>query len=120
MGQTNLLEVFDNPHPGRDYEIVHIAPEFTSVCQKTGQPDFGTVIIRYVADRKCVELKSLKMYLQQYRQCGIFYEDITNVLLDDLVSVLQPRWMQIVTKWRPRGGMRSVIRVEHGRRPAGG
>ncbi len=120
MGQTNLLEVFDNPHPGRDYEIVHIAPEFTSVCPKTGQPDFGTVIIRYVADRKCVELKSLKMYLQQYRQCGIFYEDITNVLLDDLVSVLQPRWMQIVTKWRPRGGMRSVIRVEHGRRPAGG
>lgn len=117
MGRTDLLEVFDNPHPQRDYLIVHIAPEFTSVCPKTGQPDFGTVIIRYIADRKCVELKSLKMYLQQFRQCGIFYEDITNVLLDDLVAVLQPRWMEIVTRWRPRGGMRSVIRVQHGRKP---
>lgn len=119
MGDRALLEVFDNPHPGRDYEIVHIAPEFTSVCPKTGQPDFGTVVIRYVADGRCVELKSLKMYLQQFRQCGIFYEDITNVLLDDLVAVLQPRWMRITTKWRPRGGMRSIIRVEHGRRPQG-
>jgi 7-cyano-7-deazaguanine reductase len=117
MGQRNLLEVFENPHPGRDYEIVHIAPEFTSVCPKTGQPDFGTVILRYVADRRCVELKSLKMYLQQYRQCGIFYEDVTNVLLDDLVAVLRPRWMRIVTKWNPRGGMRSIIRARHGRKP---
>jgi 7-cyano-7-deazaguanine reductase len=118
MGQTNLLEVFDNPRPGRNYEIVHIAPEFTSVCPKTGQPDFGVVVIRYIADGKCVELKSLKIYLQQYRQCGIFYEDVTNVLLDDLVAVLQPRWMQIVTRWSPRGGMRSIIRVEHGHRPS--
>ncbi len=117
MGQTDLLEVFDNPHPRRDYLIVHIAPEFTSVCPKTGQPDFGTVVIRYIADRTCVELKSLKMYLQQFRQRGIFYEDITNVLLDDLVAVVQPRWMEVVTRWRPRGGMRSVIRAEHGRKP---
>ncbi len=118
MGQRNLLEFFDNPHPGRNYEIVHIAPEFTSVCPKTGQPDFGTVIVRYIADRKCVELKSLKMYLQNYRQCGIFYEDITNVLLDDLVGVLEPRWIEIVTKWRPRGGLRSIIRAQQGKRPA--
>ena len=120
MGQKTLLEVFDNPHPGRHYEIVHIAPEFTSVCPKTGQPDFGTVIIRYVAGHTCVELKSLKIYLQQYRQCGIFYEDITNVLLDDLVAVLQPRWMEIVTKWRPRGGLRTIIRARYGQRPADG
>ncbi len=117
MGQTELLEVFENPHPQRDYLITHIAPEFTSVCPKTGQPDFGTVIIGYVAGERCVELKSLKMYLQQYRQQGIFYEDVTNVLLDDLVKVLAPRWMEVVTKWRPRGGMRSIIRAEHGQRP---
>lgn len=117
MGQTNLLEVFDNPHPGRDYQIVHIAPEFTSVCPKTGQPDFGTVIFRYIAGPKCVELKSLKMYLQSFRQCGIFYEDITNVLLDDLVAVLQPRWMRITTKWHPRGGLRSIIQAEYGPPP---
>ncbi len=119
MDQKDLLDTFDNPHPGRDYEITHIAPEFTSVCPKTGQPDFGTIIIRYVPDRTCVELKSLKMYLQQYRQCGIFYEDITNVLLDDLVESLAPRWMEIVSKWRPRGGMRSIIRVQHGQKPTG-
>lgn len=119
MGERNLLETFENPHPGRDYEIVHIAPEFTSTCPKTGQPDFGTVIIRYVADQACVELKSLKMYLQKYRACGIFYEDVTNVILDDLVAVLRPRWMQVETRWRPRGGMRSIIRAEYGERRKG-
>jgi 7-cyano-7-deazaguanine reductase len=120
MGQKDLLETFENPHPGRSYEITHIAPEFTSVCPKTGQPDFGTIVIHYVPDAKCVELKSLKVYLQQFRQCGIFYEDITNVLLDDLVGVLAPRWMEIVSKWRPRGGMRSIIRVQHGTKPNAG
>jgi len=120
MGQRTLLEAFDNPHPGRPYEIVHIAPEFTSLCPKTGQPDFGTVIIRYVADRKCVELKSLKTYLQQFRGRGIFYEDVTNVLLDDLVALLQPRWMEVETRWRPRGGIRSVIRARYGTKPATG
>jgi 7-cyano-7-deazaguanine reductase len=120
MDQRDLLKAFDNPHPERSYEIVHIAPEFTSVCPRTGQPDFGTVIIRYVADRKCVELKSLKEYLQQFRGRGIFYEDVTNVLLDDLVAVLQPRWMEIVTRWRPRGGIRSVIRARYGVKPATG
>jgi len=113
MKQRDLLETFDNPHPGRDYQIEHIAPEFTSVCPKTGQPDFGTVIIRYVADAKCVELKSLKFYLQAFRQKGIFYEDVTNVILDDLVAVLQPRWMEVETRWRPRGGIRSVIRARY-------
>ena len=111
--RRELLETFENPHPGRDYEIEHVAGEFTSVCPKTGQPDFATVTVRYVADRTCIELKGLKLYLQQFRQQGIFYEDVTNVILDDLVAVCRPRWMEVVTRWRPRGGIRSVIRARH-------
>ena len=107
------LEVFPNPAPGRDYVIRHVAPEFTSRCPVTGQPDFGRVIIEYVADRHCVELKSLKLYLQSFRNQGIFYENATNRILDDLVAVLRPRRMRIETRWRPRGGMRSVIIAEH-------
>jgi len=113
MARRDILETFENPHPERDYEIVHVAGEFTSVCPRTGQPDFGTVTIRYVADRRCVELKSLKFYLQQFRQEGIFYEDVTNVILEDLVAVCQPRWMEVVTRWRPRGGIRSIIRARY-------
>ena len=103
------LETFPNPHPGRDYQIMHVAPEFTSVCPKTGQPDFGTVRLTYVPDKVCVELKSYKFYLQSFRQCGIFYEDVTNRILDDLVKVLEPRSMTVVTEWTPRGGLHSVI-----------
>jgi 7-cyano-7-deazaguanine reductase len=106
---TNLLETFPNPHPRRDYTIVHFAPEFTSVCPKTGQPDFGTVRLTYVADKLCVELKSYKMYLQSFRNVGIFYEDITNRILDDLVRTLKPRSMTVTTEWTPRGGLHSVI-----------
>ena len=80
------LETFDNQFPGRDYTIEIVCPEFTSVCPKTGQPDFGTLTFRYVPDRKCVELKSLKLYLQQFRNEGIFYEHVTNRILDDLVA----------------------------------
>ena len=87
----NVLETFDNQYPDRDYTIEIVCPEFTSVCPKTGQPDFGTLTITYVPDAKCVELKSLKFYLQQYRNEGIFYETATNRILDDLVAVLQPR-----------------------------
>ncbi|MBS3734868.1 MAG: NADPH-dependent 7-cyano-7-deazaguanine reductase QueF, partial [Phycisphaerae bacterium] len=79
------LETFDNPHPRRDYVIRHVAPEFTSVCPKTGQPDFATIEIEYVADALCVELKSLKLYLQGYRNEGVYYEDVVNRILDDLV-----------------------------------
>ena len=106
---TALLETFPNPHPQRDYEIQHVAPEFTSVCPKTGQPDFGTIKLTYVPDKLCVELKSYKFYLQSFRQCGIFYEDVTNRILDDLVKVLQPRSMTIITEWTPRGGLHSII-----------
>ena len=103
------LETFDNPHPGRDYVIKHAAPEFTSVCPKTGQPDFGTIEIEYVADRLCVELKSLKLYLQSYRNEGIYYEDVVNRILDDLVGALKPRRMIVSGTFRPRGGMHSVV-----------
>ena len=103
------IETFANPSPGRDYVIKHIAPEFTSRCPLTGQPDFGTVIIEYVADELCVELKSLKLYLQAFREQGIFYEAVTNRLLDELAAALKPRWMKITTKWNPRGGMTSEI-----------
>lgn len=112
-----LLETFPNPHPARDYLIEHHVHEFTSTCPKTGQPDFGTLVIRYVAGERCVELKSLKLYLQSYRSRGIFYEDVTNVILDDLLGCTQPKWMQVQTTWTVRGGIHSVITAEHGTRP---
>jgi 7-cyano-7-deazaguanine reductase len=107
------LETFDNPHPGRDYVIRHVAPEFTSVCPKTGQPDFGTIEIEYVADRLCVELKSLKLYLQGFRNVGVFYEDVVNRILDDLVAALAPRRMTVTGSFTPRGGMHSVVTASH-------
>ena len=115
---ADILETFENPFPQRDYLIETVAPEFTSVCPKTGQPDFGTLTISYIADQKCFELKSLKLYLQQYRNHGAFYERVTNMILDDLVSVTQPRWMKIEAAFTPRGGIRTTVLVEHGSRPA--
>lgn len=107
------LEVFPNPNPGRDYVITHVAPEFTSRCPMTGQPDFGTVTIEYTPQKLCVELKSLKLYLQAFREQGIFYEAVTNRILDELVHALRPRWMKVTTDWNPRGGMRSTVVAEH-------
>ena len=112
MSKYNF-ELFDNPHPKRDYVILHVAPEFTSVCPKTGQPDFGTIEIQYVADRLCVELKSLKFYLQGFRNTGVFYEDVVNRILDDLVAALAPRRMTVTGSFSPRGGMRSVITASY-------
>lgn len=108
-----LLKTFPNPQPQRDYEIEHIAPEFTSVCPITGQPDFGTIRLIYVPDAKCVELKSYKYYLQSFRNRGIFYEDITNLILNDLVHMLKPRRMTVISEWTPRGGLRSVVRCSY-------
>ena len=105
----DVLETFDNPHPKRDYLIEIVCPEFTSVCPKTGQPDFGTLTIRYVAGATCVELKSLKLYLRQYRNEGIFYEDATNRILDDLVAVLAPRRMTISAAFAARGGITTTV-----------
>lgn len=108
-----LLEVFDNEFPQRDYVIEIICPEFTSVCPKTGQPDFGTLTFTYTPEKKCVELKSLKLYLQSFRNEGIFYENATNRILDDLVAVVQPRRMKLVAAFTPRGGIATNVIVEH-------
>jgi 7-cyano-7-deazaguanine reductase len=107
-----LLETFDNQFPDRDYRIEIVAPEFTSVCPKTGQPDFGTVTINYIPNRVCIELKSLKFYLQSYRNQGIFYEHVTNTILDDLVSVCNPRYMKIVAAFSARGGITESVTAE--------
>lgn len=114
MSDKTILETFPNANPERDYVVEHTFPEFTSVCPKTGQPDFGTVVISYVPDQKCVELKSLKFYLNGYRNDGIFYEAITNKLLDDLVAVCEPRRMTVTTQWKPRGGLSSTVTASHG------
>ncbi len=103
------IEVFENTHQYRDYEIVHVNPEFTSVCPKTGLPDFGTVTIKYIPDKLCLELKSLKYYFLQFRNMGIFYEDVTNRILDDLVRACDPLEMEVQTDWSTRGGMNSTI-----------
>lgn len=106
------LETFENQFPNRDYVIETVCPEFTSVCPKTGQPDFGELTITYVPDRLCIELKSLKMYLQRFRNHGAFYEHVTNRILDDLVAVCAPRHMKIVAAFTPRGGIRTRITAE--------
>jgi len=108
-----ILETFDNQFPGRDYTIEIVCPEFTSVCPKTGQPDFGTLTITYTPDRKCVELKSLKLYLQSFRNQGIFYENVTNRILDDLVAALAPRRMKLAAAFTPRGGIATSVTAIH-------
>ena len=111
------LETFPNSHPGRDYTIVHTCPEFTALCPKTGQPDFGTIRISYVPDRLCVELKSLKLYLFGYRSRGIFYEAVTNQILDDFVASCHPVRCKVVSTWTPRGGITTNVGCEY-ERPA--
>lgn len=108
-----MLETFENPAPERDYEIVHTAGEFTSLCPVTGQPDFARVVITYVADRLCVELKSLKLYLQSYRNEGVFYEALVNRILDDLVAAVAPRRMEVRGEFTVRGGISSVVIARH-------
>jgi 7-cyano-7-deazaguanine reductase len=108
----NLLETFENQFPERDYRIEIVAPEFTSVCPKTGQPDFGTITITYIPDKVCVELKSLKFYLQSFRNQGIFYEHVTNTILDDLVAATKPRYMKIAAAFNARGGIAETVTAE--------
>lgn len=110
---SDVLETFENPFPDREYTIDTVCPEFTSMCPKTGQPDFGTLTITYIPDQLCVELKSLKLYLQQYRNHGAFYERVTNLILDDLVAVTRPRWMKIEAAFTPRGGIRTTVTIEY-------
>ncbi len=108
-----LLETFENNFADRDYLIEHSAPEFTSLCPKTGQPDFATIVVEYIPDKLCVELKSLKLYLNSFREDGIFYESVTNKIMDDLVEVCSPRYMKLTARFNVRGGITSVIRTEY-------
>ena len=107
------LETFPNPQPGRDYQIQFTCPEFTCLCPKTGQPDFATFTIRYIPDRLCVELKSLKLYLWSFRDEGHFHEDVTNRILDDLIGAVEPRKMTVVGDFKVRGGIHTVVTAEH-------
>lgn len=109
----NQLETFENQYPGRDYVIEIVCPEFTSVCPKTGQPDFATLTFRYTPNQKCVELKSLKLYLQKFRNEGIFYENVTNAILDDMAAVVAPRWMKLVAAFTARGGITTTVTAEY-------
>jgi 7-cyano-7-deazaguanine reductase len=121
MPDPTLLETFATPS-ATPFVIEHIAEEFTSLCPVTGHPDFGVILLRYqpaaagtpAGQHGCVELKSLKMYYQSFRNEGIFYEAVTNRIRDDLVALLKPAWLQVITNWKGRGGIRSVIRADHG------
>jgi 7-cyano-7-deazaguanine reductase len=109
------LETFANPRPGRDYTIEIVCPEFTSLCPKTGQPDFGTITFSYTPAETCVELKSLKLYLQRYRNVGAFYEAVVNRLLDDFVMACAPRRCRVVGAFTPRGGITTTVTCQHER-----
>ena len=108
-----MIETFPNPRPERDYEIAIHCPEFTSVCPKTGLPDFGEIRITYVPDARCIELKSLKYYMIEFRNKGIFYEQVTNQILDDLVAAIHPRRMTVVGDFSVRGGIKTVVTAEY-------
>ena len=111
---TSVLETFPNPCAERDYEIAFECPEFTCVCPKTGQPDFATIRIRYVPDQKCVELKSLKLYLWSFRDVGAFHEKVTNDIGLDLQRLLQPRRMEVIGEFKVRGGIHTTVTVRFG------
>ena len=111
------LETFPNPHPERGYTIDMDCPEFTSVCPKTGQPDFGTIRIRYIPDKLCIELKSLKLYFWSFRNEGHYHEAVTNQILDDLVKACAPRWMEVEADFNIRGGIQTVVTARHGTEP---
>lgn len=110
---SKSLETFPNPNPHRDYEIAFEAPEFTCLCPMTGQPDFATIRIRYVPDAKCVELKSLKLYLWSYRDEGAFHEAVTNRIADDLIQAIDPRYLMVEGDFYVRGGISTKVKVEH-------
>jgi 7-cyano-7-deazaguanine reductase len=125
MPNAKLLEAFETPSK-TPFVIEHVSDEFTSVCPKTGHPDFGSITLRYqpaaagtrAGKAGCVELKSLKMYYQSFRNEGIYYEGVTNRIRDDLAGMLKPEWLQIIADWKGRGGIRSVIRADFGKVPA--
>tara|TARA_B100000929_G_scaffold27578_1_gene20379 strand:+ start:143 stop:526 length:384 start_codon:yes stop_codon:yes gene_type:complete len=107
------LEIFKNSHPDRDYEIEMECPEFTCLCPKTGQPDFAELEIRYIPDKVCIELKSLKLYLWSFRNEGAFHEKVINDILDDLVKVSSPRWMEVIGVFNVRGGIHTTVSASY-------
>jgi 7-cyano-7-deazaguanine reductase len=107
------IEVFENKYPNRDYYITHVNNEFTSVCPKTGLPDFGIITLKYIPDKLCLELKALKYYYLDFRDKGIFYEAVINHILDDLVNACQPRYMEVIGNFSTRGGINSTVKVIH-------
>lgn len=111
------IETFPNPNPERNYRILHSCPEFTSVCPKTGLPDFATIDLEYIPDRLCIELKSLKYYYFGFRNEGIFFEAVINRILDDLSAACSPKWMRVTGRFNVRGGISSVVTVETGSAP---
>jgi 7-cyano-7-deazaguanine reductase len=111
-----LLDTFPNPSPARDYLIHMEIPEFTCLCQKTGQPDFATLFIDYIPDKKCVELKSLKLYVWSYRNQGAFHEAVTNRMLDDLARATQPRYMRLIARFFVRGGIFTTVSAEYSKK----
>ena len=111
--QAALLELFDNPAPQRDFRIVHTCHEFTSVCPKTGQPDFATITVDYIPDKSCLELKALKFYFQAFRNQGIFYEAVINRILEDLAAACEPRTLTITGNFNVRGGFSSGVTAEY-------
>jgi 7-cyano-7-deazaguanine reductase len=113
---SKRLETFPNPAPQRDYRIHMEMPEFTCLCPMTGQPDFATLTLDYIADRLCVELKSLKLYVWSFRDEGAFHEAVTNRILDDLVRATRPRWMRLEAKFNVRGGIDTTVVAEHAKR----
>ena len=113
MPDAALLETFPSPTDS-PFVVEHVNEEFTSVCPVTGHPDFGTITVRFTPGATCVELKSLKLYFQSFRNEGIYYEAVTNRIRDDLVECMSPVWLQVITDWRGRGGIRSRIIAEHG------
>jgi len=114
---SKSLEVVPNPHPDRDYEVSMTVPEFTCLCPMTGQPDFAAIRIRYVPDQHLVELKSLKLYMWAYRDEVAFHEEVTNLILNDLVGATHPRWMEVVGDFHVRGGIKTEVRATYGKRP---
>ena len=110
---SKSLETFDNPHPSRDFHIHMEIPEFTCLCPKTGQPDFATLLLDYIPDKQCVELKSLKLYIWSFRNEGAFHEAVTNRILDDLVKATKPRFMRLTAKFYVRGGIFTNVVAEH-------
>jgi len=119
MPDASLLESFATPEAAGDrpFTIEHVADEFTSLCPKTGHPDFGEIRLVYSPADRCVELKSLKLYYQSFRDEGIFYEAVTNTIRNDLVELMSPRWLVLQTRWRGRGGIRSIVTATHGEAP---